>query len=139
MKINIIKTTISKTARIFKLKSKNKAFINKKFDALHTQSKLEWTVNFISYAFSIFVVWHTVHLPGKILQKKSRMIINIRKLNKITEFDAYPMFLQSDVIFCVQKCKFIFIMNCAAFFHQWRVVMKDRHKLTVVTHRKSEQ
>ena len=138
IKINIIKATISEFARIFKLSSENKAFVNKKFDVLHTQKKSKWTINFISYAFSVFVVWHTVHLLDKPSQKKNRVIVNIRELNKIIEFDAYSMLLQSNIIFCVQKCKFIFIMNCATFFHQWHVIMKNRHKVTIVSHKKSE-
>ena len=139
MKINTIKAAVPKPARVFKLSSEDRAFINKEFDALHTQRKLKWTINSTSYAFSVFVVWHTIHLSGKVPQKKSRVIVDIRRLNKIIEFDAYSMPLQSDIISCVQGCKFISIMNCATFFHQWRVVMKDRHKLTVVSHRGSEQ
>ena len=38
-----VRTTdeVSKSTRVFRVSSEDKAFINKKFDALHAQSKLE--------------------------------------------------------------------------------------------------
>ncbi len=38
-----------------------------------------------------------------------------------------------------QGCPYILVMDCAVFFHQWRVAIPDRHKLTVVSHRGAEQ
>lgn len=128
-----------KSAKMFRISPEDKTFIDKEFDALHAQNKMEWSTKSTSYAFSVFVVWHTVHSQGKAPLRKSRVIVDIKKLNKISEFDAYSMSLQSDIISCLQKCKFISIMNCASFFHQWRVAEEDRHKLTVITHRGAEQ
>ena len=139
MKINIIDAKISKSFRVFKLSSEDRTFVNKKFDVLHEQNKFEWTSKFTFYAFSVFVVWHMMYLPEKAPQRKNCVMMNIRGLNKIIEFDVYSMSLQSDIISCVQGCKYISIMNCASFFHQWRVAEKDRHKLIVITHREFEQ
>ena len=118
MKINTINAKISKSSRVFKLRFENKSFVNKKFDVLHTQNKLEWISKFIFYVFPVFVVWHTIHLSNKTSQRKNRVIVDIRNLNKIIEFDVYFMPLQSNIISCVQKCKYISIMNCVSFFHQ---------------------
>lgn len=136
-----VKTTneIPKPARVFRVSPEDKAFIDKEFDALHEQRKMEWTTKPTPYAFPVFVVWHTVHLQGKEPRRKGRVVVDIRGLNKVSEFDAYSMPLQSDIISSIQGCKYISIMNCAAFFHQWRVAKEDRHKLTVITHRGSEQ
>lgn len=138
MKIKITRE-ISKPARVFRVSSEDKKLIDKKFNALHEQGKMKWATKSISYAFSVFVVWHTVHLRGKEPQRKGRVVVDIRSLNKVSEFDAYLMPLQSDIILSVQGCKFISIMNCAAFFHQWRMTAEDRHKLIVVSHRGAEQ
>ena len=70
---------------------------------------------------------------------KSRISVDIKKFNKIFEFDTYFMSLQSDIISCLQKCKFISIMNCASFFHQWRVAKENRHKFTIIIYKKIEQ
>ena len=139
MKINIVNAETSKLSRIFKLNLENKIFIDKKFDALHEQNKMSWTTKFTSYVFSVFVVWHTVHLSGKESLRKGRVVIDIKNLNKITKFDAYSMLLQSNIISAMQDCKFISIMDCATFFHQWKVVNEDKHKFTMITHRGSEQ
>ena len=128
-----------KPFRVFRISSENRTFINKKFDVLHQQNKIKWTTRFISYVFSIFVIWITVHAQKKKPRRKNRVIMNIRNPNKISKFDAYFMSFQSDIISCLQKCKFISIMNCALFFHQWRVIIKNRHKLTMMTHREIEQ
>ncbi len=48
------------------------------------------------------------------------------------------MFLQIDIISTVAECKFIFVVDAAAFFYQNRVRKKDRHKLIVVFHREQK-
>ena len=48
------------------------------------------------------------------------------------------MFLQSDIIQVVQKCQFIFVIDCANFFYQWRVYSNNRHKFTIILHREQK-
>lgn len=116
MRVKITKK-ILKLFCVFRVSSKNKVFINKKFNVLHEQRKLEWATKLTPYAFSVFVVWHTVQIQGEAVHK-GRVVVNIRGLNKVSEFDVYSMFLQSDIISRLQDSKFISIMDCAAFFHQ---------------------
>jgi hypothetical protein len=71
-------------------------------------------------------------------EKKERVVVDIRDLNKITETDSYSMPLQVDIISIVAECKFIFVIDAVAFFYQFRVREKNRHKLTVVSHREQE-
>ena len=137
MKIRIT-DEMSKSIRMFRISSENKTFINKKFDVLHEQNKLKWTkIN--SYVFSIFVIWNTMHLQNKESQRKNRIIIDIKELNKMSKFDVYFMFFQFDIISVIQDCKFISIMNCAVFFHQWRMTSENRHKLIIVSHKNAKQ
>ena len=124
MKIKI-SDYFSKFAKVFRISSKNKTFIDKKFDALHVQNKMKWSTKSISYAFSVFVVWYTMHLQDKASLRKNWIIVDIKKFNKIFEFNTYFMSLQSDMISCLQKCKFISIINCASFFYQWKVAKKN--------------
>ena len=137
MKVKIT-DEMSKSTRVFWISSENKTFINKKFDVLHEQSKLKWAkIN--SYVFSVFVIWNTVHLQNKKSQRKNRVIIDIKKLNKMSKFDVYFMFFQFDIISTIQNCKFISIMNCAVFFHQWQMTLENRYKFTIVSHKNAEQ
>jgi hypothetical protein len=71
-------------------------------------------------------------------EKKDRVVINIRDLNKIVKFDFYSMLLQADIIFVVTNSKFISIIDAVAFFYQFRVRLKDRHKLTVMSYREQK-
>jgi hypothetical protein len=71
-------------------------------------------------------------------EKKKRVIVDIREFNKIVEFDSYSMFLQVDIISAIADFKFIFVVNVAVFFYQFRVRTADRHKLIVVFHRGQE-
>ena len=66
------------------------------------------------------------------------MVVDIRALNAITQPDAYPLPLQSDIIQAVQGCQYISVVDCSGFFYQWRVHPEDRHKLIVVSHRGQE-
>ena len=78
-------------------------------------------------------------MPRKPPTRKNKIIVDIKNLNKIIENDDYPMFFQSDIISAMQKMKYISIINCSNFFHEWPVKRFDRCKLIVVNHRDNKQ
>jgi hypothetical protein len=121
-------------SRVYPLSPEDKKVVNKEFDRLHTEEKMSWTTQPTEYGYPVFVVWRTVNGI-----RKGRVVVDIRGLNKISIFDAYPMPLQSDVLAAVMGFPYISVMDCASFFHQWLVRYQDRHELTVVSHRGSEQ
>ena len=126
-------------ARMYPVGFQNRTVIDKEFDEFHRQNKMQWTKSPTKYGYPVFVIWRTVHLPGKTPERKRKIVVNIRGLNKITESDVYLMPLQSDIISAVQNASYITVIDCAAFFHQWPVKFSDRDKLTVVSHRGNEQ
>jgi hypothetical protein len=71
-------------------------------------------------------------------ERKKRVVINIRDLNKIVEFDSYSMFFQTNIINAVTDAKYISMIDAAAFFYQFRVKIADRHKLIVISHREQK-
>ena len=129
----------SEIVKVYSLSSKDKTIIDKKFDKLHVDEKLKWTFKSTSYEFSVFVIWRIVHSSSKSIEKKERVVIDIRVLNKISKFDVYSMRLQQNIISIIVDSSYISIMNDVNFFHQWRVQQSNRHKLTIVNHRDSEQ
>ena len=139
MSMNIIFDAKSNSARVFKLNKQDRDIIDKKFDELHKQEKMSWITQFISYAYSCFVIWRTIYLFDKSSKRKSKIVVDIRDFNKIIQFDVYFMQLQFDLIFVVVECIYINIFDCTSFFHQWLIKITNRHKLIVVTHRDSEQ
>ena len=92
---------------------------------------MEWTIAITPFSFPYFMVW-TKNANGK---SKTRMIINIRALNKITMLDVYPILFQTDIMVIIKKFNYISVVNTAKFFYQWWVNKIDRHRLTVVSHR----
>lgn len=138
MKIKIISRVVSSSFRVFRLNAKNRVIVDKEFDALHDQDKMNWTIETTSYVFSVFVIWTTVHYLDKSSMRKERVVVNIRKLNKIIELDSYSMFLQFDIISNASECLYIEIMNELIFFHQWSAIVEDYFKLTIISHRESE-
>ena len=139
MSMNIIFDAKSNSTRVFKLDKQNRDIIDKKFDELHKQKKINWITQFISYAYSCFVIWRTIYLFDKSSKRKSKIVVDIRDFNKIIQFDVYFMQLQFDLIFVVVECIYINIFDCTSFFHQWLIKITNRHKLIVVTHRDNEQ
>jgi hypothetical protein len=71
-------------------------------------------------------------------ERKKRVVIDIRDLHKIVEFDSYSMSLQTNIISAVADSKYISMIDAAAFFYQFRVKTADRHKLTIVSHREQK-
>ena len=105
-------------ARMYSVGFQDRTVIDKKFDEFHRQNKMQWTKSPTKYEYPVFVIWRTVHFPGKPPERKKKVVVNIRGLNKITENDAYLMPLQLEIISAVQGANYITVINCAAFFHQ---------------------
>ena len=116
--------------KIYSLDQRDRNLVDKTFDELHEKDRLSWTTDSTSFNYSTFVVWKNVDN-----EKKSKVVVNIRELNVITQSDIYSLSLQIDIIFVVRNCSFISIVNASTFFYQWRVHSNDKHKLIVVTHR----
>ena len=108
------------------------------FDELHQYGKMEWTQTKTPHGYPVFVVYKTVELPGKPPERKGRVVIDIRGLNKNAEDDPYPMPLQTDITAACKGCNFISTVDVPSFFYGWPVAKKDRHYFTVVSHRGQE-
>ena len=126
-------TRVSGKAKVYPLGAKDRELVDKTFDELHRTGKLSWTNESTPFSYPVFCVWKTVE--G---ERKGRVVVDIRGLNAITQPDAYPLPLQADILTLVRDCKYISVIDCSAFFYQWRVHPADRHKLTVVSHRGQE-
>lgn len=121
-------------AKVYPLGIKDREFVDTTFDELHSLGRMSWTKTSTPFSYPCFVVWKT--LPSG--ERKGRVVVDIRGLNNLTIPDAYPLPLQSDIIFAVRDCSFITVIDCVSFYYQWRVHPNDRHKLTVVSHRGQE-
>ena len=109
------------TAKVYFTTEKNCDEINKMFNKLHKQSQIKFFNELILFAYSVFVVWHTIVKGDSSTVHKARVVIDICSLNKITLSDSYPLLQQSDIIFTVRDCPYISTMNDVAFFYQWLV------------------
>ena len=132
--INFKFETVFKFNKIYFLKIKNRNFIDAIFDKLHQQNKLHWTIQFISFNYSIFVVWRDIFT-----NQKKRVMINIKNLNDIIENDNYSFSLQFDIIIEIVDSFYIFIIDVVNWFHQFNVQRKNRHKFIIVTHREQKK
>ena len=125
---------VSGKAKIYPLGIRDREVIDKVFDELHEQGRLEWTKEATPFSFPVFVVWKTL-IDGK---AKGRPVVDIRRLNELLVRDAYAVPLQGDVIDMLTGCLHISIMDATSFFYQWRVHPAYRYMQTVVTHRGQE-
>ena len=123
-----------KPARVYPVNQRDKQLIDETFDKLHQQGKMTWSSQPTPFSYPCFVVWREVNGI-----RKGRVVIDIRSLNRITENDSYPLPLQSDVTSTVAGYAFISICDAVGWFHQFPVQIRDRYKLTIVSHRGQEQ
>ena len=72
------------------------------------------------------------------MERKGRVVIDIRALNKLVQRDAYLISMQQEILALVKDSKYISTINCTSFFYQWRVALEDRHKLTIVSYQRQE-
>ena len=137
MKISLKKNFETKTMIkiiVYSLKTRNRELIDQIFDELHKKKRLEWTFQKTFWSYFCFVIWKIG--PDDI--KKNKVMMNVKHLNSLIVFDVYFLSLQFDIIAAIQNCFYIFVIDCVDFFYQWRVHFFDRHKLTVINHRKQK-
>ena len=123
-------TRVFDKIKIYSLKVKNRELVDKTFDELHRIDKLFWTNESTFFSYSIFCVWKTVEE-----ERKDKVIVDIRDFNVITQSNVYSLSLQTNILTLIRDCKYIFVIDCFAFFYQWRVHSTNRHKLIVMSHR----
>ena len=128
LKINIKSEIKFMFTCVYSLNITNQKIINKKFDKLHKNNKVEWTKKPMKYNYSVFIVWRNVF-------SKVRIVINIRKLNKITKTNIYSMFLQIDIISSCSKYKYILIINKIKCFHQFLIHKSNWKKFIFIFHK----
>ena len=124
------KTRVFDKIKIYSLEIKDRELIDKTFDELHRTDKLFWINESTFFSYSIFCVWKTIKE-----ERKDRMIVDIRDLNVIIQSNVYSLSFQTNILSLIRDCKYIFVIDCFAFFYQWRMHSTDRHKLIVVSHR----
>ena len=122
-------------ARVYPVGQRDKEVIDREFDKLHQQGRMEWTTTATPFSFPCFVVWKDI--PGN-NERKGRVVVDIRALNKITMPDAYPVPSQAEVLAEVRNAAIISTVDAASFFYQWWVRRDHRHRLTVASHRGQE-
>lgn len=120
--------------KVYPMGPKDREFIDQTHDKLHTQGRMQWSAEPTPFGFPVFVVWRTVN--G---ERKGRVVVDIRGLNKVAMTDAYPMPLQTDITALAKNKNYLSVVDGTNFFHQFSVKPEDRHKLTVVSHRGQEQ
>ena len=66
--------------------------------------------------------------------QKNCVIVNIQILNKISMLDTYLMSFQTNILAAVQETRYIFTVDCSAYFYQWHVNLKHQHHFMIVFH-----
>ena len=125
--------------KVYPLTPEGRKLVDEKFDKMHAQGKMSWSEEPTPFAFPVFVVYKTVYVgPEKTPERKGRVVVDIRGLNKITVPDNHPLPLQDDIVTVVQGCTFISVVDCSGQFHLFLVKKDHRQRFTVVSHRGSE-
>ena len=65
----------------------------------------------------MFVIWRTIYFLERLFERKERVIVNIKNLNKIIELNTYFMSLQTDITTFVVDCSYISIFDVVNFFY----------------------
>ena len=138
MSIEIIFESKIEATKMYSFDLVDRKLVDEVFDKLHVQNRMKYTSQFIIHDYSIFAIWKNVFEFNE-SERKDRMMIDIRDLNKIAITDFYFMSFQTNIISFVTNCRYISVFDVADFFHQWLVKMIDRHKFIVVSHKEQEQ
>lgn len=86
------------------------------------------------FSHPVFVVWRTVH--GK---AKSRVVIDLRMLNRVVVPDNYPLPLQSEIVGSIRGKVFITAVDATSFSYQFGVYPPHRDRFTLISPRGMER
>jgi hypothetical protein len=78
------------TSKVYPLSMCDQVDVDKCFDKLHSQDRMDWTKMQTPFSSSVFVVWRYIHKDKQQIPK-GRIVIDMRMLNAATIRDAYPM------------------------------------------------
>ena len=124
--------------RVYPLGPADRKLVDDTFDKLHKEGKMGWSTKHTPIGFPVFVVHHDVTGPDGTTIHKTRPVVDIRGLNKISQLDVYPMRTQEEIIQMCEGAKFITVLDAKGFFYQWLVKPGHRERLAVISHRGQE-
>jgi len=113
MLIILKSNAIFKLARVYSVERKKREIIDSTLDKLHEKDKMRFSTQFISFSFSIFVIWRNLSNETH----KECMIMNLRDLNEIIKINSYSIKQQSEIIAVIAKYSHIFIVDAINYFH----------------------
>lgn len=81
------------STKVYGLPLRDKAEVDKTFNKLYSQDKIARTKYPTLLAQPVFVAQRDIYLKGGKVERKLRVVIDIRGLNKIVQKDSYPLLL----------------------------------------------
>ncbi|KZZ86573.1 Ribonuclease H-like protein [Ascosphaera apis ARSEF 7405] len=111
--------------------------VDQTMDLLQASGKVSWSKTHTPSAYPLFVTYREVEKDGRLV-RKPRVVVDIRKLNEITEPDVYPVQQQEDLLRRVARKRVLSVFDAASFFYQWRVHPHHRNRMAVISHRGQE-
>lgn len=123
-----------KRKRVYPTGQKEKDLIDKVFDGLKADRKLDWATRHTPTRYPVFVAYRDVIKNGQTV-RVGRPVVDLRDANAEAVKDMYPVPTQDDILQLCHGKRFITVMDAAAWFYQWRVHPDDIGKLGVITHR----
>ncbi|KAJ9482339.1 hypothetical protein VN97_g11100 [Penicillium thymicola] len=119
--------------RVYPTGHSEKQPIDKVFDNLKAQSKLDWATEHTPTGYPVFVAYRDVIKNG-VKTRVGRPVVDLRDANAEAVKDMYPVPTQDDILQLCHGKDFITVFDAAAWFYQWRVHSNDVGKLGVITH-----
>lgn len=125
--------------KVYRLGPRDRELLDKTFEPLHKQGKMEYTHGHTPAGWPVFVVWKDVVDPvTKKHERKGRVVIDLRGANKEAIPDVYPVPRQEDILNMIRHCHYITVLDATKFFYQWSVRSDHRRRLAVISHRGQE-
>lgn len=126
-----------KKVRAYPMSPAEREIIEKTLQKLHDEGKVSWSKGHTPSAYPVFVTYREIEKDGEFI-RKPRVVVDIRKLNEITEPDVYPVQQQEDLMLRIGGKKYLSVFDAASFFYQWLIHPAHRQRMAVISHRGQE-
>ena len=112
---------------------KDRELINEILNELYYKGRIKWVTKPMLFATPVFIAWRIINGI-----KKSRVVADLRVLNKVIISDVYLLpLLEIIMAFLIGK-RFITVVNIKLSFYQYGVYFNHRDYFTIIFYRDLE-
>ncbi|KAH5621114.1 hypothetical protein HBI23_240920 [Parastagonospora nodorum] len=122
------------STKVYPVGAKDKEVIDKVFDKLHDDGRMDWAQRFTPFGVPVFVTRKTGVDDNGQPVSVGRPVIDMRDVNDWILKDSYPLTDQNDILNAMSGAAYYTVVDGLSYFYQFPIRKEDRHIYAINSH-----